>query len=233
MAIQLKLYRITEDPRVLDKYLKDSGTGQNRITNVDAVFKEGRNYMNPVIVLRNPANTTRQIEECNYIHDTGNNRYYFVDELVVKPNRIFEYHCHLDVLKTYAAQLKALTVTLERSETVNNGYLPDSEYTALGYRAIVAKKFPQGLKPVFDHIRAKGMRPGLWLSLAWVGASAAPLGEHRVPQPVHLSGSVPKGTVKIENNRRRHILSPFFSRRSRKGNRSGVLHNINRIHRFT
>jgi len=40
------------------------------------------------------------------------------------------------------------------------------------------KKFPQGLKPVFDHIRAKGMRPGLWLSLAWVGASAAPLGEH-------------------------------------------------------
>ena len=41
-----------------------------------------------------------------------------------------------------------------------------------------SKKFPQGLKPVFDHIRAKGMRPGLWLSLAWVGPTAAPLRDH-------------------------------------------------------
>ena len=30
------------------------------------------------------------------------------------------------------------------------------------------RKFPNGLKPVFDHIRAKGMKPGLWLSLARV-----------------------------------------------------------------
>lgn len=145
MAIQLRLYRIKEDPRTLDKVLIDSGVNSNRITNVDCVFKEGRDFMNPVIVLRNPANASRLIEDCNYIYDTGNNRYYFADPPIVKPNRVFEFHCHLDVLKTYAAQLKALTVTLERSETIFNGYLPDSEYTALGYRAIVAAKFPQGL----------------------------------------------------------------------------------------
>lgn len=145
MSIQLRLYRIKEDPRTLDKTLIDSGANANRITNVDCVFKEGRDYMRPVIVLRNPATSTRTIEECNYIYDTGNQRYYFVDDLVVKPNRIFEYHCHLDVLKTFASQLKALTVTLERSESDNNGYLPDSQYTALGYRAIVCEKFPQGL----------------------------------------------------------------------------------------
>lgn len=145
MAIQLRLYRIQEDPRTLNKTLIDSGANSNRITNVECVFKEGRDYMKPVIVLRNPASSTRTIEECNYIYDTGNNRYYFVDDLVVKPNRIFEYHCHLDVLKTFATQLKALNVTLDRSETIFNGYLPDSEYSALGYRAIVCKAFPDAL----------------------------------------------------------------------------------------
>jgi alpha-galactosidase len=40
------------------------------------------------------------------------------------------------------------------------------------------KKFPGGLKPVFDYIKSKGMRPGLWLSLAWAGASSKVRAEH-------------------------------------------------------
>ena len=40
------------------------------------------------------------------------------------------------------------------------------------------KKFPGGLKPVFDYIKSKGMRPGLWLSLAWAGASSQTRAEH-------------------------------------------------------
>jgi alpha-galactosidase len=40
------------------------------------------------------------------------------------------------------------------------------------------KKFPGGLKPTFDYIRSKGMRPGLWISLAWADPSSRPLNEH-------------------------------------------------------
>ena len=40
------------------------------------------------------------------------------------------------------------------------------------------KKFPGGLKPVFDYIKSKGMRPGLWLSLAWADPASAPMKEH-------------------------------------------------------
>ena len=40
------------------------------------------------------------------------------------------------------------------------------------------KKFPGGLKPTFDYIKSKGMRPGLWLSLAWAGASSQTRAEH-------------------------------------------------------
>jgi len=32
-------------------------------------------------------------------------------------------------------------------------------------------KFPNGLRPVFDYIKSLGMKPGLWLSLAWSNTS--------------------------------------------------------------
>lgn len=44
--------------------------------------------------------------------------------------------------------------------------------------AVDEKKFPGGLKPVFDYIKSKGMRPGLWLSLAWADPASAPMKEH-------------------------------------------------------
>ena len=40
------------------------------------------------------------------------------------------------------------------------------------------KKFPRGLKPVFDHIKAKGMKPGLWFSLAYSDMSSEPFVKH-------------------------------------------------------
>ena len=54
-------------------------------------------------------------------------------------------HLREDVLYTFAAQIKDLTVTLDRSETIYNGYLPDSDYTALGYRSITCRAFDKGL----------------------------------------------------------------------------------------
>ena len=40
------------------------------------------------------------------------------------------------------------------------------------------KKFPKGLKPVFDHIKARGMKPGLWFSLAFSDTTSEPYIKH-------------------------------------------------------
>ena len=40
------------------------------------------------------------------------------------------------------------------------------------------RKFPGDLKPTFDYIRSKGMRPGLWISLAFAHPGSEPLKEH-------------------------------------------------------
>ena len=63
----------------------------------------------------------------------------------VSPTSIYTFTLQEDVLMVYNEQLKALTVTLDRSETIYNGYLPDSDYTALGYRSITCRAFDKGL----------------------------------------------------------------------------------------
>jgi alpha-galactosidase len=40
------------------------------------------------------------------------------------------------------------------------------------------KKFPNGLKPVFDHIKSKGMKPGLWLTLGTVSRDSKIYQQH-------------------------------------------------------
>ena len=55
--------------------------------------------------------------------------------------------------------------------------ISDGKY-GRGDWAVDEKKFPGGLKPVFDYIKSKGMRPGLWLSLAWADPASVPMKEH-------------------------------------------------------
>lgn len=150
MSYPVDFYRVNADPRTLNKYLSSQIIATQSVD-----FKLGRDKMRPVIELRyDPATEAvyKQIDQVNYIRlDTGNSnerfkyRYYFVNNVIVKPTGIFRLECTLDVLMTYKSFITELVVTLDRSETVFNGYLPDSEYTALGYRSIVAAKFPNGL----------------------------------------------------------------------------------------
>lgn len=44
--------------------------------------------------------------------------------------------------------------------------------------AVNADKFPNGLKPVFDHIKTLGMKPGIWLSVGRLDSDAETVGEH-------------------------------------------------------
>jgi len=44
--------------------------------------------------------------------------------------------------------------------------IDDGWQDSYGDWGINKEKFPNGLKPVFDHIKSKGMKPGVWISLA-------------------------------------------------------------------
>lgn len=149
MSHEAVFYRVNTDPKALNKSL--GGT----LTTQQVNFKEGYDKLDPVIEIRYDPGLSAiytQFDQVNYvrIETSASNedfkyRYYFVTKVSIDRTGLFRMQLHLDVLMTWQKFIKLLTVTLERSETIFNGYLPDSEYTALGYRAIVAAKFPQGL----------------------------------------------------------------------------------------
>lgn len=149
MSHEAVFYRANTDPRSLNKTL--GGT----LTTQSVNFKEGYDKLNPVIELRYDPTLTNiytQMDQMNYVRiDTGATnedfkyRYYFVNRVSIDRTGLFRIELHLDVLMTWQKLIKQLTVTLDRSETIFNGYLPDGEYSALGYRAIVCKAFPYAL----------------------------------------------------------------------------------------
>lgn len=132
----IDIYHIADDPRKLTKTL---GSG-NLIGSYEVRMKEGGNVLRPSFTV-----SGGDLSHANYCYIPRYERYYFIDPPIVQPSGVWEMQCHVDVLMSHAAELKALTVTLDRSETIFNGYLPDAEYNAKGYRAIVAKQFPVAL----------------------------------------------------------------------------------------
>ena len=147
MSFAFRIYKISDDPRSMNKNVIVSGAGMNHITTGNVEFKkEAFNRIDPIIEWR-PANNTiySQIRDANYMYSNTLGSYYFIKRLTITPTNNIRFELHLDVLMTYATQLKALTCTLDRSETIFNGYLPDSEFKSLGYRAIACVKFPKAL----------------------------------------------------------------------------------------
>lgn len=56
--------------------------------------------------------------------------------------------------------------------------IDDGWQVGFGDWEIDYEKFPNGLKPVFDHIKAKGMKPGLWLSMGAASTDSKVFKEH-------------------------------------------------------
>ena len=151
MSLSATFYKISEDPRTMTKTLIDSGSGSNSLGTLSVDFKQGNDLLHPTITMRS-GSAQRVMDRCNYVKlvlvATGsqrNTKYYFVKDFKISPTSIYTFYLEEDVLMTYADNLKALTCTLDRSETIFNGYLPDSEFKSLGYRAIACVKFPQAL----------------------------------------------------------------------------------------
>jgi alpha-galactosidase len=56
--------------------------------------------------------------------------------------------------------------------------IDDGWQEGFGDWAIDKKKFPRGLKPVFDYIKSLGMKPGLWVSLGSASPASSVFKEH-------------------------------------------------------
>lgn len=132
MAFEVNLYTVSDDANKVSKTL---GTAK---TYSSIIAKEPTDVTAPTVRIQ----TSDNLSGINYCYIAHYGRYYFVDKIITTPNGYWQLVCRCDVLMSYKNQIKALTGTVTRSESIYNGYLNDSEYKSYAYTETVTRKFP-------------------------------------------------------------------------------------------
>ena len=105
------LYENNSDSNVINKDL----TGRKSI---DINLKKQNNLMDLVIKLQ----TNTNIIKYNYCYIPDFKRFYFIQDIEVYNNNMYNLYLHIDLLETYKQELEECACIIGRSEQVNKFY---------------------------------------------------------------------------------------------------------------
>lgn len=116
------------------------------------VLKKGTSIIDPVIVILCDANEVWR-KSCNYAHIEAFGRWYYITNIVAvdgvvetndqypQPKQLWEFHMHVDVLKSFADEIKAQTAVVARQESTYNLMLDDGIFMSYQNPKIQTKLF--------------------------------------------------------------------------------------------
>lgn len=111
----------------------------SELASYNGTLRNPTSIMNPVISIEGSLPTT-----CNYMYIPDFGRYYFVTDIRSISNDIFEVSGHVDVLKTYDAQIRACSAIVARQQSQWNMYLDDGVFKTYQNPRFKTKNFPSG-----------------------------------------------------------------------------------------
>ena len=114
----LELMNTNADKRYLSK-------STSLIKKVTCKIKEGTSIINPTVIIKKLSDG--HIRKCNYAHISEFGRYYFINDITEAPANQLEISMHVDVLKTYAAQIRGISTLILRQENIYSPYYEDKE----------------------------------------------------------------------------------------------------------
>ena len=133
--MEIILYKSSSDPRVVTKTISDA------ITYSTATARDAFDAMGGSIIIA----TSSDLSDYNYAYISDVGRYYYIKDITVLRDGVWQLTISIDVLMTYDSAIRALHGTVDRQTNVNNGYISDPEYNALTFSAIVTKTFPNAM----------------------------------------------------------------------------------------
>ena len=135
--MNVKFYKNKSDKIVVDKNIDQVG---NTITS--AVIKEDISIMDPVFLLRDF--TSFNIATCNYCYIDDLNRYYYITDIVILDQNLYEIHCHVDVLMSFKDGIRSNSAIISRQQNSYDLYLADGVFKTKAYPKFDIMKFPNG-----------------------------------------------------------------------------------------
>lgn len=135
--MSITFYRNNSDNNVMDKNISEIGS-------INGTFRENCSIIDPVFTIEdfgsfNPATA-------NYCYISSFGRYYYINNIVVISNKIYEVHCHVDVLMSFKSGIRANSAVISRQENKSNAnlYLQDGAFKQLSNPNYNIIKFPNG-----------------------------------------------------------------------------------------
>lgn len=113
--MHLNLFQNNSDKNVMWKQITTKA-------NLEGTLREQCSVIDPVIQVQGIS--ASDIPYINYCEITEFGRYYYINDIVCV-GKLYELHCHIDVLMTYKDQVKSIPAVIARQENVNNVMLTD------------------------------------------------------------------------------------------------------------
>jgi len=127
----IKLYHNDSDKRTVNKTLTNEGSLAG------ATIIDDTTILNPRLKVRDNGVIMVQYNYC-YIADFK--RYYYITNITVSNGYII-IDCKVDVLMSYANEIKACNAVIKRQQSLCNYYLDDPLYQSYEYSRIQVKTF--------------------------------------------------------------------------------------------
>lgn len=120
------------------------GKSISTLYTASGALREGTSIINPVI--RISGANIPSLKNANYMHIPDFNRYYFITDIKSIRNGLIEISGHVDVLQTYAGQIRNNTAIIKRNANSWNLYIEDGLFKTYANPHIFTKLFPSGFK---------------------------------------------------------------------------------------
>lgn len=135
MAFDIKIQQTLSPENQLTKTITDIAT-------LSGTLREETTIIDPVITIR--ASNFSDLMSANYMTIPVFNRSYFIKDIKLVRNEIYEIHAHVDVLGSFAAAIRANSAIVRRNENANNILLNDGVFKIKQNPHIVVVEFPSG-----------------------------------------------------------------------------------------
>ena len=134
MAFDIMLQRNNSEPNRITKEISE-------ISTVSGELKTETSIIDPVIMIECDLST---IVGCNYISIPTFGRSYFVNNIRSIRHGLIEFSCHVDVLSSFASQIRGNTAIVRKQENRWNLYLNDGSFKIYQNPNVLTKAFPSG-----------------------------------------------------------------------------------------
>lgn len=109
------------------------------VTSATGTLRNESSVINPTILVEKSAAT---LSGCNYMEISTFGRKYFITDVVAVSDKLSMVSGHVDVLSTYASQIRQNQAILSRSANNWNLYLNDGSFKVTNKTRVSCKRFP-------------------------------------------------------------------------------------------